>query len=1608
MAGLCLACTLLAMRLATPVPGDLNDDGQITAADIEAFVLAVNDPATWCTTYERDYVYLLELADFDDDDAVTIDDIPGFAQVLLPHLFGGGGLGAETLGAAVSETVDLDIDSDNTDGTNPRAPTAYEDLIEDDPYETGKQIVVDTDPSSIPRTPAVLELHATGVATVPDVKFRLIYPANVSVAIAAWLYDSEESADSGAEQSYPYSHWILGDMNDDGSVNNFDLSPFILALTDRPAYYQAFPGLDPDLNGDISGDWVLANSDISPFVQLLEDPVIMPIPARLLVRGMDVSAAQGETRIFAEADTDADGTYSAADADAVRATVYDDDQGVPPGELGAGRPWGATLPVATFSAVNLRSGNLHTEIPIDAWPGYGPDVDFRLYHSSGAAGAECPTSTGFTLGSGWSMSYGGCLRFYPSEVSPEQITVIEDDGNTTTFTWNSQSSIWEPPAGVHDTLTVAEQNMMVPVKEISDATPPAPAWVLTRKNQWRRIFDARGWLLYHTDSNREPDDDQPTYGGLAIRVNRYPDNDPNYAGMISYIRDMTVCRRLDFHYDEYGQLEVITEEDVVNREWHFYYDGYGRLTTVSLWDNPYADPECDDGTCEIVWDVYITYDTDSQIATISDKLDHGAANNNPYEYEYDDLGRLNVVTSPALDQQDPAPDPSPQVLTYDYAQSPLRFETAYEDRRGKEWTCLFEMWGGIASVEDPVGNTWEIEYDSDRNPEYFTDERDSTWTATYDGVGNLLTLTDPLGYRRQWEYDIYSNVTTITPPLNNTGGLDTSKTVEFEYLDYYDVGSQLIADFTHLTKITEPDPDGDGQVGYGPAETLLAYHHADVGASGTGELKRVTDANSVQNRFTYHSHHGTLYDWTEGPDSAVDEDYYPVYTRTETDNGGRVEHSTQWNSSGTAEYNASNNPTTAQCTGREGEPTLSAPDPDPPDDYAPVEDCAWYILMSRCGGEGTCQQAEYDNMGNLLEASVTLEPTWKVLCPWITPPGAIRETSERTVVNTYDALYRLRTTTRTTQEMTATSSDYDDDERATVTRDFEFVPDENGNLRYVTDSEDSTTEYVHDDANRLTQVIVDSTTVVTYNYANWVASDYIVATYANGTSTQWLFDAAGHIDHITHREGANTLLDLDYTWTPDGLVSSIVETTSTNTTTVSFTYDKRGRLLGETRVVDGTTTVYDLTYTYDQLGNRLTMTDNLADPDIVTTYHYDTQSPVWPPGYERQGQTPFYGTLNNRLIWAQTVQGETTLETRWYVYNAGGHVKRIVTHHPGDPAYGIEHFQYNGAQQMWLHRTFTCQADQDREPINTVGLTAWEFRYTADRRRYLARARDATLPADQYDPYLEPLDDDPQDRFVRWSEYVGDQVHADFEMDLSGQTPVADVTARYVHAGGADGALVAMDGGPGYTLNDRRFFHQDLLGTARLLTGANGAVTQSLAFSAFGGVVGTAPAGSPRYGYAGAWGYQDDGLGTPGWTGPAALHVGARYYDPAIGRFLGRDPIGIFGGIDVYALDVAPTVGVDPSGLFTFGDILSAARTAVTAAVRGAQAAARAGRAVIRQVGRMRPRWMKNAKGFESEISKDFRVGWHGFKNKAGKQMCRPHYHRRPGIGHHRPWDGGW
>ncbi len=63
--------------------------------------------------------------------------------------------------------------------------------------------------------------------------------------------------------------FLLGDTNNDGTVDTLDIDPFVLLLTDPAGYATAFPGVDPLAVGDINMDAVVDTLDIDPFVALL-------------------------------------------------------------------------------------------------------------------------------------------------------------------------------------------------------------------------------------------------------------------------------------------------------------------------------------------------------------------------------------------------------------------------------------------------------------------------------------------------------------------------------------------------------------------------------------------------------------------------------------------------------------------------------------------------------------------------------------------------------------------------------------------------------------------------------------------------------------------------------------------------------------------------------------------------------------------------------------------------------------------------------------------------------------------------------------------------------------------------------------------------------------------------------------------------------------------------------------------------------------------------------------------------------------------------------------------------------------------------------------------
>ncbi|MDE2125527.1 MAG: RHS repeat-associated core domain-containing protein [Armatimonadetes bacterium] len=137
-------------------------------------------------------------------------------------------------------------------------------------------------------------------------------------------------------------------------------------------------------------------------------------------------------------------------------------------------------------------------------------------------------------------------------------------------------------------------------------------------------------------------------------------------------------------------------------------------------------------------------------------------------------------------------------------------------------------------------------------------------------------------------------------------------------------------------------------------------------------------------------------------------------------------------------------------------------------------------------------------------------------------------------------------------------------------------------------------------------------------------------------------------------------------------------------------------------------------------------------------------------------------------------------------------------------------------------------------------------------------------------------------------------------------------TTSTQYAGGAP--VTEMQGSTftaAYTLgNDllrrnREYPAFDALGSTRAETNSSGTATATQDFDAFGNTIASSGSTSSPYNFAGDWAYQSDG--------DAGLqHVGARYYDPQVGRFASRDSM--LDQIPYAYCAGEPMDGADPTG----------------------------------------------------------------------------------------------
>ena len=102
------------------------------------------------------------------------------------------------------------------------------------------------------------------------------------------------------------------------------------------------------------------------------------------------------------------------------------------------------------------------------------------------------------------------------------------------------------------------------------------------------------------------------------------------------------------------------------------------------------------------------------------------------------------------------------------------------------------------------------------------------------------------------------------------------------------------------------------------------------------------------------------------------------------------------------------------------------------------------------------------------------------------------------------------------------------------------------------------------------------------------------------------------------------------------------------------------------------------------------------------------------------------------------------------------------------------------------------------------------------------------------------------------------------------------------------------------------YYHYDGLGTVRQMTDDTETIVASYTYDSFGNLIASSGATTNAYGFTGEQQFEEvDNL----------VFLRARYYDASIGRFISRDPIHYWGGINLYGyVKNNPVNYIDPLG----------------------------------------------------------------------------------------------
>lgn len=812
------------------------------------------------------------------------------------------------------------------------------------------------------------------------------------------------------------------------------------------------------------------------------------------------------------------------------------------------------------------------------------------------------------------------------------------------------------------------------------------------------------------------------------------------------------------------------------------------------------------------------------------------------------------------------------------------------------WRLSYDQAGQLAQTIDPEGNLRGYIYSRLGDLVQFTGPTGAVWTNTYDADGNQLSETDPLGKTVSAAYDAAGNQASATDERGKVyqfthdkmnRQLKQSDPTGAAYATSYNVqgsltsvtdggGKSMQMDYDALVRLTKAT-DAKGQ------SYALDYAEpdgSDKGARKPGQLSYPT----FQRQFRYDARERT----TLSNDKAGAESRIESYT---------------WDG-------ASRQKTTTDANGKTRYYSYT-----PHDELSEVKDPLGNSIrlvrdtrgnvIEVVDANGKSTRMTYDRRNLLTSTTDALGSVTRYAHDangWL---NTITLANGQKVGYDFDAMGRV-------------TAQREYDARAALTKTTSFTYDAASNLLTWSDGTYSATRR-YDDVDRLSSEIVNYGSFnLTHAYSYYGNHEIKTYTGPDGAAIEYGYDGTGVLESLTI-PGVGALSVTEWQWfapkrvvLPGGTEQRMefdayqsltrLRVVNPAQATVFELQNKFGKLAEvKQSTIDGNS----VDYTLDDAG-RLTALDASVLSGRSEAFTLDANS--------------------NRLTHSRTGSGT------WVYDNAGQ-----LTQRPAAGGTGTVDYQYDASGNL-TQKTDTTKS----EPARTT-------RYAWDALKRLSEVRDGAgelIARYSYDPF---------DRRIR--KELGNSTT--LSTAGPGASDIRNATTHYLQS--EWGTLAEADGNGKvrtvYGWNPQSesgtapiyarlantsqpgtwrtvYYHNDHLGTPQRITDAAGAVVWSASYDAYGKAttqttVNPATAVTSNLRYPGQY-----------WDAETGLHYNdRRYYDPDVGRYTARDPIGFEGGINLYAYaGASPNRFVDPTGELGFLVPVGAAiaRAAGSAAVRWA------------------------------------------------------------------------